>query len=379
MTTMLTAAACPRAVWAEWICKGRGQCSGNVKNSRYATRLSRLRAPLDRDTLEALQLRGFFLARVGAALPERVVVQVKSSHYYVGRPPSGGALFREVLMAASKARLATIGMCGLALVALAGCDKPARDDMSWAQGALERNGGLQILSVDRQGRAFTVRLKDSGELRIVQADEVVGDLPPAVAQATSPGAARIERVDTAANAAPEAQPTAAAQPESTSAPATAALAAPVAATGPGVIASGPGYSIKAARSDAATSAHANGFAPNDSIAKGLAVERRDEPIVCQGARFLRIDNRNLEFEGDAISAQDGCELHITNSRIAAKGVGVSARAANVHIENSSIEGKSGSILASDGAQVYAEASRFRGLSRGLTSETLHDLGGNVWN
>jgi len=39
---------------------------------------------------------------------------------------------------------------------------------------------------------------------------------------------------------------------------------------------------------------------------------------CQGARFLRIDSRNLEFQGDAISAEDGCEIHITNSRIAAK-------------------------------------------------------------
>jgi hypothetical protein len=115
------------------------------------------------------------------------------------------------------------------------------------------------------------------------------------------------------------------------------------------------------------------------MARGLAVERRDEPIVCQGVRFLRIDNRNLEFSGDAISAEDGCEIHITNSRIAAQGVGVSARAANVHIENSSIEGQSGSLFASDGAQVYAEASHFRGLSRGLTTETLHDLGGNVWN
>jgi len=29
--------------------------------------------------------------------------------------------------------------------------------------------------------------------------------------------------------------------------------------------------------------------------------------------------------------------------------------------------------------VYAEASRFRGVSRGLSPESLHDLGGNVWN
>jgi len=31
----------------------------------------------------------------------------------------------------------------------------------------------QVLSIDRQARAFTVRLKDTGELRIVRADEVV--------------------------------------------------------------------------------------------------------------------------------------------------------------------------------------------------------------
>jgi len=279
-------------------------------------------------------------------------------------------------MAASNApRLAAIWICGCALVALAGCEKPARDDMSWAQSALERNGSLQILSVDRQAHAFTVRLKDTGELRIVQADEVVGALP------TPAGAADTARRGpiVAADAAPPAAAPVPAEAPALEPASPPAVTSATTAAGPGVIASGPGYSIKSARTDGAGNARTSGFAQNDSIAKGLALERRDEPIVCQGARFLRIDSRNLEFEGDAISAEDGCEIHITNSRIAAKGVGVSARAASVHIENSSIEGQSGSILASEGAQVYAEASRFRGLSRGLTSESLHDLGGNVWN
>ncbi|MGH8276482.1 MAG: hypothetical protein ACRETH_07285, partial [Steroidobacteraceae bacterium] len=109
------------------------------------------------------------------------------------------------------------------------------------------------------------------------------------------------------------------------------------------------------------------------------VERRHEPIVCQGARLLHIDNRNIEFDGDAVSAEDGCEIHITNSRISATGVGVSARAANVHIDNSLIEGDAASIDASDGAQIYTAASRFRGLSRRLDTAAVHDLGGNVWN
>jgi hypothetical protein len=278
------------------------------------------------------------------------------------------------------ARTPAIWICTCALALLAGCERPAHDDMSWAQGALERNARLQILAVDPQARAFTVRLKDTGELRIVRADEVVGSVPSAPPALTEAAAPHVVAPDTAASSAraPAAATATVQEIPAAPEPQIAATAAPMSAAA-GVIAAGPGYSIKSARTDAASNARTSSFAQTDSVARGLAVERRAEPIVCQGARFLRIDGRNLEFEGDAISAEDGCEIHITNSRIAAKGVGVSARAANVHIENSSIEGQSGSILASEGAQVYAEASRFRGLSRGLTSETLHDLGGNVWN
>jgi len=109
------------------------------------------------------------------------------------------------------------------------------------------------------------------------------------------------------------------------------------------------------------------------------VERRHDPIVCQGARLVQIDNRNLVFDGDAVSAEDGCEIHITNSRITAGGVGVSARAASVYVDNSQIEGNTASIDASQGAQIYAEQSRFLGLARRLDNAAFHDLGGNVWN
>ena len=142
-----------------------------------------------------------------------------------------------------------------------------------------------------------------------------------------------------------------------------------------VLESGPGYTIKAAEGAAAPTrvrGRATGFT-------NAAIERRHEPIVCQGARLLHIDNRNLVFDGDAVSAEDGCEIHITNSHISAGGVGISARAANVHIDNSLIEGDQASIDASEGAQVYAGSSQFRGLSRRLDSATFHDLGGNVWN
>jgi hypothetical protein len=289
-------------------------------------------------------------------------------------------LGRSSAMASANTRWHAISLCAWVFIVLAACQKAQPDDISWAQRALERNPQLQVVAVDRSARAFTVRLKDTGELRMVQADDVVGSVPSVAPAATPVTAANTAVPETPASAAPAPASPAVGAQDSAAAPEP-KVAAGLTATnsGPGVIAAGPGYSIKSARSDAAANARPGGFAQTDTIARGLALERRDEPIVCQGSRFLRIDSRNLEFAGDAISAEDGCEIHITNSRIAAKGVGISARAANVHIENSSIEGQSGSILASDGAQVYAEASRFRGVSRGLNSETLHDLGGNVWN
>ena len=93
--------------------------------------------------------------------------------------------------------------------------------------------------------------------------------------------------------------------------------------------------------------------------------------------MLHIDNRFLQFDGNALSAEDGCDLHITNSRIIAQGTGVFARGASVHIENSSIEGATSSIDAGEGAQIYVQTSTFKGVIRRAATAGFHDLGGNV--
>jgi hypothetical protein len=257
--------------------------------------------------------------------------------------------------------------------------------MAWARSALERNKQIEIVATDPQSRAFTVRQKDTGELRMVRADELVG-----AAAAGVTGAAAADGPAVAAAAATPATPQAPASPTPSAAGSTAWIsqeapaAVPAQSMHPGaaatagsagrVLEAGPGYSIKAA----ATSSGGGGRSREASVTSA-ALERRHEPIICQGSRMLQIDNRNLVFDGDAVSAEDGCEIHITNSHISASGVGVSARAANVHIDNSQIEGDAASIDASQGAQVYAESSRFRGMSRRLDTAAFHDLGGNVWN
>ena len=309
-------------------------------------------------------------------------------------------------------------------LALSACSRQEQDEMTWARAALERNDRLEIIGSDPKTRTFTVRNRDTRELSIVRADQLVagpgrGPLGTSPAPApTAPVAAADTMAPTAApeTAEPAAGAGARAEAAPVSAPATALASAGEAAepptpmpvtkliasrallTGgkarrvPGqVLVAGPGYSIEAGSgSDAGSGAAAGaaieaGSGPMDAAAlhapaaSGPRVELRHEPIVCQGVRLLHIDNRNLQFDGDAVSAQDGCEVHITNSRIHAVGVGVTARAANVHIDNSQIEGEAASIELSDGAQIYTTSSKFQGMSRRLDTAAVHDLGGNVWN
>lgn len=279
-------------------------------------------------------------------------------------------------MAIVRYRALQVAAC-FTLVGLAACAQEGQDEMSWARAALARNDRIEVVGADQQSRTFTVRVKDTGELRMLRADQLIAG--PALAANAPPAAGAAAPVPTAplsADNGPVASAGEAAVPQGASAPGGAPARAPADTAGGRVLEAGPGYSIKAA-SPAAPAA--GGGRVRDSAVTSAAVERRHEPIVCQGSRLLHIDNRNLEFEGDAVSAQDGCEIHITNSHISATGVGVTARHANVHIDNSLIEGDTASIDASEGAQVYAASSRFRGLSRRLDSAAFHDLGGNVWN
>ena len=297
--------------------------------------------------------------------------------------------------AKARALLATLSLTWLALAA---CSRQGQDEMSWARAALERNQRLEIVAADRETRTFTVRNKDTGELSMVRADQLIAGAaapgspgPPPATSPAAPAASAATAAPAAAAAAQAITPPAPAAGEAgesgeageaPAAPAPAPKAFASRALQPGgqarpvpgqVLEAGPGYSIEAGSNPAPAAV------VREAAASGSAVELRHEPIVCQGQRLLHIDNRNLQFDGDAVSAQDGCEIHITNSRIRATGVGVSARAANVHIDNSLIEGDTASIDASDGAQIYTASSRFRGLSRRLDTAAVHDLGGNVWN
>jgi hypothetical protein len=269
------------------------------------------------------------------------------------------------------------------LAALAACNTGG-DEMGWARAALERNDRLEIVAEDADARTFTVRVRDSGELRVVRTDEIAATVVDTGARASSTAAASAAPQSEQSSASgSEANTTAAGEPASAAPPQEPAESTapaetprePAPATGTGkVIASGPGYSIQTGEQNVVPTRRAAVTTP-----VGAAAERRTEPLVCQGARFLRIDGRTIAFEGDAVVAEEGCELYITNSRITAGGVGVAVRGASVHIKNSTVAGEGGAIHASGNAQIYAQSSRFSGMVRRLDDAVLHDLGDNVWN
>jgi hypothetical protein len=285
---------------------------------------------------------------------------------------------------AALAALATLAILG-------GCAKQERvREIDWAKVALARNPSFEIVATDEQSGVFTVRETTTGTIRTLRLEDLIAaPLPPKTAAtsaltAPAPGAAALP----------------VALPDAPSVPTTETLTSnQTTETVEGVrggegqaLVEGPGYSITRGAAKAADDAHTlegPGYSitrqeparrASAPIAEEMAtnVERRTDPIICQGDRLMRIDGETIEFTGDAVIAEKGCDLYISNARIRAGGVGIIARQARVHIVNSTIGGSRGSYEASEGAEIYVAGSTFTGIGRRFDSATMNDLGGNAY-
>ncbi len=266
-------------------------------------------------------------------------------------------------------------------------------EIDWAKTALARNPAYEIVATDETAGVFTVRDTATGSVLALKVDELVaGPRPPKAKVTAAPPAepAEAEPDVTAAAAAPadrpatspaDGQTTDGAQPE----PGGDGVAL---ASGPGyrieraedaepatpaATLEGPGYSIT--RHDAAPGQAVPGA---EAVAANAAGETRSDPIICQGERLMRIDGETLQFTGDALIAEEGCDLFITNANISAGGVGITARRARVHIVNSTIDGKLASYEASEGAELYFTRTTFTGIGRRFDDAEMNDLGGNKY-
>lgn len=260
-------------------------------------------------------------------------------------------------------------------------------ELTWARSALERNPQLEVLASDVQTRVFTVRNRATGQVETINLNDLaaapVAQLraPPALPPVTAaPVASAAAPAWTPAPAAPanaqepaQLEPAAPAQQQVVdNSPAAAAERAQASdanytidRTGGQLRVSGPGVSIVSSGDRAAKSTN-------------VAGARASEPIICEGKRLLKIDDRNIYVDGDAIIARGGCELYITNSRIIATGTGLIVEDALVHVANSHIEGANGSFNATDRAKMYVRTSTFQGVPHRTEFASVLDQGGNQW-
>jgi hypothetical protein len=249
--------------------------------------------------------------------------------------------------------------CGLAFASACAKQETVRE-IDWAKSALARNPAYEIVATDETKGVFTVRDTTTGSVQTLRLEDLVaGPKPTKVAAQPQPVEQPVAEAVEAPP--PEPEPRRLAQGQTTE-------TVPVERAAPGQpLAEGPGYTIARTASAAETA---------DADQLGANVERRTDPIICQGDRLMHIDGETIEFTGDAVIAERGCDLYISNARIRAGGVGIIARQARVHIVNSTIGGTRGSYEASQGAEIYVARSTFTGVGRRFDSATMNDLGGN---
>jgi hypothetical protein len=254
--------------------------------------------------------------------------------------------------------------------------------IEWMSAALQRNPNLEVLATDSDAGIFTVRDKHTGQVHALRIDELAA-APIAQLTASAPPAAAATQAAPSTPAAPAAPATAAA-PAATAANA-ATPSQPQVAAPPAEPAQPPaqdfGYTIERSNGQVKVSGPGVSIVSSGKTGGNADQELRKpptEPIVCEGRRMLHLDNRDLYVDGDAVTAQGGCELYITNSRVVASGTGVQVHDAVVYISNSDIEGATASFAADSGAKMFVRGSTFRGVSRRGSEATVEDQGGNRW-
>lgn len=221
-------------------------------------------------------------------------------------------------------------------------------ELDWARSALERNPNVEVVATDRVAGVFTLRDRDSGAVTTVKLADLAATPVAALEEAAVP---EVPETVTQAAPAPAEEP---------------ALDYTVERSGGQVRVSGPGVSIVSAAAPAAASSAAE------------TGPRAVDPIICDGERVMQVNNRRVVVTGDAITARNGCQLHIINSRVTGTETGVVIRDATVHITNSTIEGGTVSFDAGAGARVFLQGATMKGPTRREGDAEVHEQGNNQW-
>ncbi len=261
----------------------------------------------------------------------------------------------------------------VSVIGIGGCRSAGNDAIATAQVAVRANPALELVATDAQQAVLTVRIRQTGRVITVKADDVVAgtafrdlDLTAAPPVAAAPPAPAAVPAPPASASAPapvaSSSPPPAVTPVVTPAPAPARTPAPDA----------PTVRPERSPSPAAPQAASEGATLNEATLKTRAT-----PVQCGGVESLHLDGIRLEAERVAVHAIGECRVRITNSHVKGRIAVQAMGAATVTIENSLIEGQT-AIQATGTSVSTVSASTVQGRVQKLQQGVVRDLGKNVW-
>jgi len=272
-------------------------------------------------------------------------------------------------------RLASCALiaCSLLAVGAVGCSKSGDDRVSVAQVAVRANPDLELVATDAQQGVLTVRVRQTGQVLTVRVDDVIAgtafrDLAAAPSAAAAPAAAAGAVANPSAPVAPAAAKAANAQ---AAPPATDDASTRM--TDARERLRGAGRRLGSTSPQAAPQGAPPVAEPRDATAR----RRQSTPVLCSGNQTVRLDHVLLDVDAVAVSANGGCRVSITDSRIMGRvGVAVNGKA-SVTIERSDVVGVVAFQVSGDG-EVSVQSSTIEGSVQSRLKSGVRDLGQNVW-
>jgi hypothetical protein len=290
------------------------------------------------------------------------------------------AFLSRVLFPAAARPAAVAGLIACWLLgATIGCAQRTNNNVSVAQVAVRANPALELVATDERQAVLTVRVKRTGQILTVRADDVVAgtafrnlDLTEPSGQAASAGPAQVASAKDTNQAPPVTSPAPAAAAPGAAAPVRSAEPTPapprpapptgVKAAPPAAVASPAPASTKPSGTDGATIDESR-------------LKPRTEPVHCTGANSVRLDGVLLRADRVAVQAVGQCAVYITNSHIVGRVAVEAAGDTTVTIENSIIEGV---VQAAGRSTITTKSSTIQGRVQKLQNGAVRDLGQTIW-
>jgi hypothetical protein len=293
------------------------------------------------------------------------------------------------------ARFLWAAMSLLGVISLAACTARGDKRLEAAKALISADPDLEIVATDERAGVITVRVKSTGQINVLKAEDVqAGKLVKQASAAERAEAAAAGGVSATATGDGVRLEGGGARVKATDGSGGKKGLQVDAADGTSVTLGGSGGGVKIDAPGASVrlgGGHADGAVEVGTPRAGVTggggggggrserpVRRKlTDPVTCRSDQNVRLERVRIEVAGDAVIAEDNCNLFIIDSEIVAGGWAVLTRgAADVVIEDSLIDGRRGAVSVGGSGDVTAKSSTLRGRIDRSGEGDFHDRGGN---